>query len=293
MSATIQKRADRRRADREFAKQAVEHLRSSEGWQRWLAVRARFRAHSHANQLLIAMQCQYATRVAGFRAWLQLGYCVRKGEKAIRIWAPCPPSKRQLAAWRAAGANPDDEPRTYFRLVAVFDRCQVDELPPPATPVSLDPPIEPVDGDSAGALIEPLVGLARMIGSEVTYRDLGADAGGFYDPRTKAIVLNETRAVNAQVKTLIHELGHALTRADRRPDDPQLDYASEELIVESVALTVCLAIGLDTSGYSIPYLATWSENADLAVIEQHATLVDRIAERIEDVLLAVPARVAA
>jgi hypothetical protein len=29
-----------------------------------------------------------ATFVAGFKAWLELGYCVRKGEHAIRIFAP-------------------------------------------------------------------------------------------------------------------------------------------------------------------------------------------------------------
>jgi hypothetical protein len=32
------------------------------------------------NQLLIAFQDPDANRVAGFRAWLALGYCVRKGK---------------------------------------------------------------------------------------------------------------------------------------------------------------------------------------------------------------------
>ena len=34
-----------------------------------------------------------ATRVAGFRKWLELGYCVRKGERGIRIMAPLPSPK--------------------------------------------------------------------------------------------------------------------------------------------------------------------------------------------------------
>ncbi|MFL5911769.1 MAG: ArdC family protein [Gaiellaceae bacterium] len=38
--------------------------------------------------MLIAMQRPDATRVAGFRAWLKLNRCVRKGEKGIRIFAP-------------------------------------------------------------------------------------------------------------------------------------------------------------------------------------------------------------
>jgi hypothetical protein len=119
---TDEQRAERRRADREFAREAVEQLRSSEGWQRWLAARRHFHAYSLANQLLIAMQNPDATRVAGFRAWLALGYCVRKGECALRIWCPCPPSKKQLEAWQRAGGDPDQRPRTHFRLGPVFDR---------------------------------------------------------------------------------------------------------------------------------------------------------------------------
>ena len=36
-----------------------------------------------------------------------------------------------------------------------------------------------------------------------------------------------------------HELAHALVRADRQDDDPELDYASEELVVESVVFSPC------------------------------------------------------
>jgi hypothetical protein len=79
--------------------------------------------------------------VAGFRAWLKLGYCGRKGETAIRIWVPIPASKAKLEAWRSAGADPAEKPRTLFRLGPVFHRSQVCELPPPAIPVTIDCPI--------------------------------------------------------------------------------------------------------------------------------------------------------
>ena len=39
-----EERAERRRADREFARKAVEQLHSSEGWQAWLATRGAFTA---------------------------------------------------------------------------------------------------------------------------------------------------------------------------------------------------------------------------------------------------------
>jgi hypothetical protein len=138
-----EERAERRRADREFACRAVEQLRSSEGWQRWLATRARFHSYSFANQLLIAIQRADATHVAAFRAWLKLGYCVSRGERAIRIRVPIPPSRKQIAEWEQAGSDSARRPRTRFRLGPVFDRGQVVPLPPPA---ELDPPLREVTG---------------------------------------------------------------------------------------------------------------------------------------------------
>src|SRR4051794_37217554 len=49
-------REQRRAADRAFVQQAVEQLRSSQGWQRWLAARRHFHSYSLRNQLLLAMQ---------------------------------------------------------------------------------------------------------------------------------------------------------------------------------------------------------------------------------------------
>ena len=107
-------RAERRAQDREYARHAVEQLRSSDGWNAWLTARASFRNYSLGNQLLIAMARPTATRVAGFRAWLKLGYSVQKrpddvpeGAWAIKIWAPCPPSRKQLERWQQNGANPE------------------------------------------------------------------------------------------------------------------------------------------------------------------------------------------
>src|SRR4051812_48058474 len=138
-------RTARREADRTKAREAVEALKTSDGWRRWLALRRRFHAYSLANQLLIALQKPHATRVAGFRAWLKLGYCVRRGERALRIWVPIPPSKKALERWKADGEDAAARPRTHFKLGPVFDRSQVEPLPPPAEPIPLDPPIAPVE----------------------------------------------------------------------------------------------------------------------------------------------------
>ena len=281
---TDDERAARREADRQKALEAVEALKTSEGWQRWLSLRRHFHRYSLANQLLIALQMPHATRVAGFRAWLKLGYAVRRGERAIKIWVPVPPSKKKLDEWRARGGDPADRPRTWFRLGPVFDRSQVEPLPPPAEPVSLDPPIVPVEGDELGWAWPRLIALAGEVGSTVTVKALPPGCGGLHDLTTLAIEINEASGTNQRVKTLVHELAHRLVRAEAQDDEAAMTYDEEELVVESVAFTVCGTLGIDTSGYSVPYLASWSENAELATIERAAGVIDRIARRIEDAI---------
>jgi hypothetical protein len=57
----------------------------SERLERYLAFSARFHRYSLHNQLLIYLQCPQATHVAGYRAWQETGYQVRRGEQGIRI----------------------------------------------------------------------------------------------------------------------------------------------------------------------------------------------------------------
>jgi hypothetical protein len=100
--------------------------------------------------------------------------------------------------------------------------------------------------------------------------------------QSQRIAIREDMPANAQVKTLIHEPAHALLRAESSEDDPALEQAAEELVVESVAYTVCGALGLDSAGYSIPYLASWSGEGEIDTLERTAALIDRLARRIED-----------
>ncbi len=111
-------------------------------------------------------------------------------------------------------------------------------------------------------------------------------AHGFYEPDTRRIVVDDTGPAmtpNAQVKTLLHELAHALVRADRQPEDPDLTRAEEECVAETVAHCVCASAGLDTAGYSTAYLATWSQREATDAIDRYAALIDRLARRLEQV----------
>ena len=144
---TDTEREHRRANDRERLKHAAEQLLTSEGWQRWVKVRAQggLARLSLNNQLLVALAMPDATFVAGFRAWINLGYCVRKGEKAIRIIAPMPIKRHDTGT-----SHTDDETRVLFKGVPVFDRSQVAPGRAPSPPRS-SRPSEPLTGDSHAA----------------------------------------------------------------------------------------------------------------------------------------------
>src|SRR3954465_8460588 len=124
---TEAERDQRRARDRQRLTDACEQLLGSDGWQRWVRARARngLRRYSVSNLGLILLANPDASFVAGFKAWLELGYCVRKGEHAIWIFAPRPPRPCNR---ESAAETYEDQRRVRFRAVPVFDRAQVEPL---------------------------------------------------------------------------------------------------------------------------------------------------------------------
>ena len=71
--------------------QGVKELFNSEAYANYLRTMARFHKYYTRNTLLIHMQKPEATHVAGFNAWqTNFNRHVKKGEKAIKIFAPIP-----------------------------------------------------------------------------------------------------------------------------------------------------------------------------------------------------------
>ena len=144
----------------------------------------------------------------------------------------------------------------------------------------------PLAGDGLGWALVPLDALADELGVTVMTLDLPAGVDGFYEATGRTIgVSSSLTSDNARAATRVHELAHALVRLDHDEQDPQLDYAEEELVAESVAYTVIAGgLGIDMTGASVPYLASWAERAPLATVEAAANLIDRLARRIEGAL---------
>jgi hypothetical protein len=257
----------RRDRDRERIADAVRELKTSDGWLRWLSARARFHRYSAQNCMLIAMQCPEATRVAPLKVWNQLGRRVQRGERAIAINV----YKGSYTIERTDGTE-DQLPRFQLRA-CLFDESQTDGDPLP------EPPSEPITGASHERLITPLALYAGDLGYEVRFQMVPGRADGYCDYTQQLIVIDEDLAPNAQVRTLVHELAHALgigyTEHGRN---------RAEVLVESVTYIVCGAIGLDTSGESIPYVAGWDDD-DMQSLEAFAQLVDETARKLEAVVL--------
>jgi hypothetical protein len=154
-------------------------------------------------------------------------------------------------------------------------------LPPPATPVPLQQPIHDVDNEQLTPIIPKLALLADQIGCTISWEAMNGHCHGYLDPGSWRIGIDTRLSGNGKVKTLCHELAHALIRLERQPEDPELDYAGEELVVESVAYTCVGALGIRSDQYSIPYLASWAECCELEVLERTAGLIDKLASRIE------------
>jgi antirestriction protein ArdC len=254
---------------------AVEDLTRSEAWRRMLTVAARMPTYSPSNVLLIATQRPEATRVAGFAAWKSVGRHVRKGERGIAILAPCLHRRQEETATQpgeepAAESDPTARRQlSGFRVVHVFDVTQTDGEPLP----DIDP--TELEGRAPERLWEQLAELAKSDGFTL---ERGACSGAYghtrFDDRTIRIRADVDPA--QAVKTLAHEIGHI--RADHEArflGDYHRSPACRgraEVEAESIAYLIAAEAGLDTSNYSVAYVANWS-GGDTRILRETASHV--------------------
>ena len=258
--------------------EGIEQLTSSERWQDWLNMQSRFHHYSFNNTLLILKQFPEATRVAGYNAWRKLDRFVRKGEKGIWILAP------MVYKTDANESTAKDEATKVirgFKPVPVFDLSQTDGQDLPEVCIRLT-------GDEPGDAYDHLRTVAQGLGFTVEEEYLTGQNGdcNHVERRIRIEARNDERQ---QVKTLAHELGHAILHApgDGRPDSRPLI----ELEAESVAYVVCQNLGINTDDYSFGYVATWVGGSDEArdAIKASGSRIQKAADQILTAIEAVQA----
>ena len=228
----------------------VTELLDSQVWRDALKFKAKFHSYSFNNALLIYLQRPDATLVAGYRRWQELGRQVRKGETSLAILAP-------IVYKVAEKGNGEEERRVVgFRSAHVFDVSQTDGDPLPELP---SPVVLEADTEAVQEALVRAEAFAAAKSLPICYRELRAGVFGSFSVTKRTITVRADLPPLQTLKTLIHELAHALLHAE--PKEGEQRHLCE-LEAESCAFLVLHELGLDTSRYTFPYLASWTDNPD-------------------------------
>ncbi len=294
-----EQKAERRSAGKAKAAAALERLDAGiarivaddDAFAEYLRLSGHMHGYSWGNRLLIWIQRPDAGLVAGFHAWKQLGRPVVKGAKGIQILAPMV-RKENVGEDKAgltesrSGATVDADGTVRkvvgFRVAYVFAVSDTE-----GGPVSLPQPV-PLDDDSQAArdaerlLQHRAVTLGVVLDmSESPELGNGTDGkpAGLYRASERLIIVNAALPAAHRAKTLAHELAHHVAG--------KLGRADGEIVAEGAAYVVAGFFGLPTDGYSIPYVANWSAQADGGPARVRA-LLESIAKVADEILSDMP-----
>lgn len=251
----------------ERLEQGVKDFYKGDKFQSYLNTLSKFHNYSLNNTLLIAMQKPEASLVAGYNAWKNnFNRQVQKGEKAIKILAPTPyKTKKMIDKVDEKGNLVLDEngkPKKEeviltvlkFKVVSVFDVSQTEGEPLPQLVESLKGEVHEFD-----YLFQALKEISPV---PISFEDMES-AHGYFSPAENRIALKEGESQLQTIKTLIHEIAHAVLHNTEMQKEEKKDRRTKEVEAESVAYVVTNHFGLDTSEYSFGYVAGWSSGRDI------------------------------
>ncbi len=152
-------------------------------------------------------------------------------------------------------------PMTRFKVGHVFDitqtNAQVSDLPKLF-------PKRWLDGEVTNypLFYQGLEKIGHSIGSriETSQEELGSSRGQTHI-WTKDIELNKRNSELQNIKTILHELGHA--KLHTRENYQRYSRQEQEFQAELIAYAVCSYFDLDVSDYSLPYLKGWTQHTDI------------------------------
>ncbi|PEZ84850.1 hypothetical protein COK25_10240 [Bacillus cereus] len=298
----------------EEKKEAVQALtkkmeKSVEGYFRtpgdlkeYLTFMAKFYHYSPSNISLIQSQFQGASAVGSFSFWKEKGFPVKKGEKGIKILVPnrtVAKFKDKEGAWKTVTKANEEEKkqiesksvemipgRLYFAVGHVFDVSQTNAKAEDLPRIFPNRWLEGSVTDYQ-SLYKGMEAIAEKNGVKIIEpkQELGVAKGVSYT-LTKEVALNPRNSELQNVKTLLHELAHAkLHTAETR-----MNYTApeKEFQAEMTAYAVSSYFGIDTSEYSLGYLASWTQGKEMKdktklLKEVHETSIEFI-ETIENTL---------
>ena len=269
-------RSPDRKSQKERIKELTEELEkgvvecyNSESFQTVIRTFSRFHNYSLNNCLLIALQAPGSTCVAGYVDWQKkFGRQVKKGEKGIKILAPCK-YKVEIDDMD----DPDaDSSGTGSEKKKTIERVGFRELP------SLD--IHELTGDvkEYERFYKALVSISPV---PITFEDIEGGAKGYYNDAEKRIAIKTGMSEAQTIKTLIHEISHATYHSkEGRDKDFTLDRRHMETEAEAIASVVAGAYSIDSSSYSYPYLASWASGKEVKELKDSLERIRSFADEM-------------
>ena len=275
--------------------EGVNAVFESEKYKEYLKFASKFTDYSARNTMLINLQRPDATLVAAYGKWKQLGRQVEKGETGISILAPVTyKTNNVLEVERPAVDefgnqlyNDDgtekvetvEKPLTglAFKKVYVFDVSQTSgkEIPDPVGELTGD-----IDASRKEAVF---AALKKVADAEFEFKDIQGGAKGYYSAAKNLIVIKTGMSDAQTLKTAFHETAHNLLHDPKKKIVTAKSPRNEkEVQAESVAFMVAEKFGLDTSEYSFPYIASWSEGKQLEQLKNSLQEIQAAAKKISD-----------
>ncbi len=287
--------------------EGVKAVFQSEKYKEYLKFASKFTDYSARNTLLINLQRPDATLVAAYGKWKQLGRQVERGQTGIEILAPVAYKTNQVLETERPAVdefgnqlyNPDGTEKMEtvanpvtglaFKKVYVFDVSQTSgkELPEPVTELTGD-----IDSARKEAVF---AALKKVTGIDIEFKDIKGGAKGYYSATNNEIVIKSGMSDAQTLKTAFHEAAHNLLH------DPAKDIVTnksprneKEVQAESVAFMVAERFGINTSEYSFPYIASWSDGKQLehlkSALQEIQEAAKKISSEIESELLKLQKR---
>lgn len=278
------------------------YFRTPGDLKEYLTFMAKFYHYSPSNISLIQSQFQGANAVGSFSFWKEKGFPVKKGEKGIKILVPnrtVAKFKDKEGTWKTVTKASEQEKkqiesksvevkpgRLYFAVGHVFDVSQTNAKAEDLPRIFPNRWLEGSVTDYQ-SLYKGMEAIAEKNGVKIIKpkQELGVAKGVSYT-LTKEVALNPRNSELQNVKTLLHELAHAKLHTA----ETHMHYTAteKEFQAEMTAYAVSSYFGIDTSEYSLGYLASWTQGKEMKdktklLKEVHETSIEFI-ETIENTL---------
>jgi antirestriction protein ArdC len=237
--------------------EGTEAILTSEGFQKYLTMAAKFHHYSFQNTILIMVQKPEATMVNAYHRWKSLNRQVKKGERGIKIFYPMVRNVEE--ADPDTGELSKETHLVSFGVGNVFDVSQTEGEPLPEPPDVRDH----LETDDAATAVH--LKLSRFLmdeGVRLSSEEMHGRKRGYWHSEKRLIALRQAEERSpfaiGPTRTLVHEAAHFL--ADHRG---QVDRRDAEAVAEGSAFVTMSHFGLEVGDSSFPYIAGWAKDKDV------------------------------